>query len=395
MRLSWTPRQLEQARRFENLARDLIWPHSQTHNSLVELDLGSWEAVAHEGLWRLPVPVELGGEGLGWWDFCAAIEGITRGGCDLGFSLSLIAHAGLVRTLVLFGTESQQRTFLPRLMNGAVGATALTEGTGGSDVARVRTTAHPDGNGYRLNGIKEHITNAPVADVFFILGRLAGLPAKADITVFLVERESGVETGEAESMLGNRSSPTGEIQLRDVWLSEDAILGYPGKGLELTYRTVALDRLLYGVVSATYLDVLLDLAMEYAASRRAFGAPIADYQYVQRRITNLKINAESTRWLSYAALDRLVNGDPQAQIMCSTAKLVGSEALVAGAMDAMQLFGHLGYEAGFVSRSVTDALGTLIAGGTSDMQRKNIFTQLTRAGLANAVRQDERHLEAA
>jgi alkylation response protein AidB-like acyl-CoA dehydrogenase len=79
--------------------------------------------------------------------------------------------------------------------------------------------------------------------------------------------------------------------------------------------------------------------------------------------------------------------------MCSTAKLVGSEALVAGAMDAMQLFGHLGYEAGFVSRSVTDALGTLIAGGTSDMQRKNIFTQLTRAGVA--ARQGERHLEAA
>jgi alkylation response protein AidB-like acyl-CoA dehydrogenase len=394
MRLSWTPRQLEQARRFENLGRDLIWPHSQTHNSLVELDLAAWEAVALEGLWRLPVPVELGGDGLGWWDFCAALEGITRGACDLGFSLSLIAHAGLVRTLVLFGTDSQQRNLLPRLMGGAVGATALTEGSGGSDVARVQTLAHPDGNGYRLNGTKAHITNAPVADIFFVLGRLAGLPGKADITVFLVDREQdGVETGEAETMLGNRSSPTGGIWLRDVWLSEDAILGYPGKGLELTYWTVALDRLLYGVVSAAYLDVLLEQALEYASSRRAFGAPIADYQYVQRRITNLKITAESTRWLSYAALDKLINGDPQAQVMCSTAKLVGSEALVAGAMDAMQLFGHLGYEAGFVSRSVSDALGTLIAGGTSDMQRKNIFTQLTRP--ASARRREERHLEAA
>jgi alkylation response protein AidB-like acyl-CoA dehydrogenase len=394
MNLSWTPRQLELARRFENLSHDLIWPRSQAHNALTELDLDAWEAMANEGLWRLPVPRELGGDGLSWWEFCAALEGITRGGRDLGFSLSLIAHAGLVRALVLFGTDEQQRNLLPLLMNGAVGATALTEESGGSDVARIRTSGRRDGSGYRLNGVKEHITNAPVADVFFVLGRLAGLPPKADITAFLIERKrTGLETGLPEKMLGNRSSPTGQISLREVWVPADAILGVPGSGLDLTYRTVALDRLLYGVVSATYLDVLLDQALEYAWERRAFGAPIADYQYVQRRLTNLKISAESTRWLSYAALDRLVNADPHSQVLCSMAKLVGSEALVAGAMDAMQLFGHLGYMAGFVSRSVNDALGTLIAGGTSDIQRKNIFTQLT--GAASARQRDEQHLEAA
>lgn len=396
MNLSWNATQVANARRFEHLGRDLVRPRSEVHHLDVRLDLEAWEAMAEEGLWRLAVPAELGGDGGTWWDFASALEGITRGGRDLGFSLSLIAHAGLVRALVLFGTPAAQRALLPKLMGGAVGATALTEATGGSDVARIRTVGRRAGRAYELTGVKEHITNAPVADVFFVLGRLAGEPAKADLTVFLVESSmSGVRVGEPETMFGNGSSPTGELRLEGARLPSWGVLGRPGDGLDLTYRTVALDRLLYGVVGAAYLDTLLVEALGYARSRRAFGAPIADHQYVQRRITNIKIAAESARWLSYAALHQVVSDGPDVALMSSAAKLVGSEGLAAGAVDAMQVFGHLGYEAGFVSRSVADALGTLIAGGTSDIQRKNIFTQLTAAAAARDAQRWDYQREAA
>ena len=179
-------------------------------------------------------------------------------------------------------------------------------------------------------------------------------------------------------MFGNRTSPTGPINFDELAIGADQVLGEPGDGLRLTYATIALDRLLYGVVGAAYLESLMRDAMDFAHHRTAFGSPIADYQYVQRRITNIKLAIESTRWVSYAALGALMEDQPEAALMSSTAKLIGSESLAGAALDVMQIFGHAGYEVSRHSRNVQDALGTLIAGGTSDIQRKNIFTQMVK-----------------
>lgn len=383
MRLAWTPQQRALAHHYELLSRRLVAPRSARHNELRQLDRQGWSAMADEGLWRIAVPRDRGGEGGTWWDFAAALEGIVRGSGDLGFCLSLIAHAGFVRALVRHGDERHQ-PHLDRLLSGAVGATALTEDRGGSDVARVSTTAHPvEGGGHRLIGVKTHITNAPAAEVIYVLGRLHELPARRDMTVFLVDRRrDGVRTGPAESMLGNCSSPTGPISFDGIEIGPGDILGEPGDGLAVTYDTITLDRLLYGVVGSAYIEGLLDLTMEFAQRRKAFGQPIADFQYVQRRITNMKLAVETTRWISYAAMDRMLAEHPEASMLSSAAKLVGSESLTAAAMDAMQVFGHAGYEDGEISQAVRDTLGTLIAGGTSDIQRKNIFTQMLKTGAA-------------
>jgi isovaleryl-CoA dehydrogenase len=383
MRLGWTPQQRALSHHYEQLARQLVAPRSAQQNVARQLDRVAWGELAAEGLWRLAVPANRGGDGGTWWDFAAALEGIVRGSKDLGFCLSLIAHAGFVRALVRHGDE-RHRHHLDRLLAGAVGATALTEDRGGSDVARAATTAHPvDGGGHRLIGVKTHITNAPVADLIYVLGRMQGLPARADLTVFVVDRHrGGVRTGPPEEMLGNGSSPTGPISFDGAMLGPGDILGEPGQGLTLTYDTITLDRLLYGVVGSAYIEGLLEETIAFAQRRTAFRQPIADFQYVQRRITNMKLAVETTRWISYAALDRMVGEHRDASMMSSAAKLTGSESLAAAALDAMQIFGHAGYEEGEISRAVRDTLGTLIAGGTSDIQRKNIFTQLVKAGTA-------------
>jgi len=379
MKLGWTLPQRAMADHYEQLAREQIAPRSDWHYDRGQLDRTAWRALADDGLWRVPVPKDLGGDGLSWWDFCASLEGIVRGGMDLGFCLSLIAHAGFVRSVVEFGGDYHHRVALPELMSGAVGATALTELNGGSDVASVSTTAYPTEHGYKLVGMKAHITNAPVAEFFWVLGRIDQLPAKRDISVFVVQRQMpAVRTGPSEQMFGNRTSPTGPISFSSLRIGADQVLGEPGDGLRLTYATIALDRLLYGVVGAAYLESLLNDAMDFASRRTAFGSPIADYQYVQRRITNIKLAIESTRWVSYAALAALMEQRPDAALLSSTAKLIGSESLAAAALDVMQIFGHAGYEVGRHTRNVQDALGTLIAGGTSDIQRKNIFTQLVK-----------------
>ncbi|WP_242614134.1 acyl-CoA dehydrogenase family protein [Actinomadura roseirufa] len=365
-------------RRFRDLARETVAERADDCHEHGRLDLDSWKELADAGIWRLPVPVELGGDGGSWWDFVAAFEGVALGGRDLGFVLSMVAHAGLIRSVLAFGTPEQRARWLPRLLGGEVGATALTETTGGSDVARIQTRGRADGEGHRLDGEKTHITNGPVADVALILGRVPEL-GRRDLSVFLVDlHQDAVSQGPAEDMLGNRTSPTGPIRLRDARVEPGDVLGRPGAGLETVYNTISLDRLLYGVLAAAYLEPVLDDLLAFAQNRDAFKHKIADFQYVQGRLTDTRFGIETARWVSYGALDALLRDSPHASLMCSTAKFQAGETLRAGTENILRVLGHRAYMAGSESRRLLDALGTLIAGGTAEMQRKNVFNQMVR-----------------
>lgn len=343
-------------------------------------DHAGWSAISDAGLWRLPVPRELGGYGHSWWEFVAAVEGLASTADDLGFLLSIVAHVGGLRVLMDRGEPAQKARFLPQLMEGRVASTAITEPTGGSDVARMTLAARPGADGrLGLWGRKVHITNAPVADVMIAVGRMEGLPAKRDISLFIVERHAGgIETGTPESMLGNRTSPTGEIRFEGAPIHPVNILGRPGDGLAVLYDMISLDRLLYGILAAAYVEPWLRRTLDRAGARHAFGRPIKGHQHVQQRLVDIKIRIETSRCIAYAALDRLIARHPEASLMCSIAKLVGTEGLWATAQDVMMLFGHAGYEEGEIARLLRDACGTRIAGGTSDIQKVNIFNQLDK-----------------
>jgi isovaleryl-CoA dehydrogenase len=361
---------------YAELARRHVARRSAQAYEAEILDRLAWRRLSAAGLWRVGVPARLAGTGGTWRDLGLAIAGVASGGDDLGFTLSLIAHAGLVRALVRHGTPWHHRHVLPSLMAGAIGATALTETHGGSDVARVRTTAERGGGGWLLTGAKDHITNAPVADRALILGRIPAL-GKRDITLFVVSlRAPGVSRGNPEQLLGLRTSPTGALRFDRVAVPEEAVLGRPGDGLATLYDVISFDRALYGLAAAGYLEPRLARIIDFAQERTAFGHPIIDHQYVQGRITDIRIAIEVAQATALAGIDALVDDDPTASLRCSVAKLVGSEGLVAAAQDIMRLQGHVGYMRGTAGRDVQDALGTLIAGGTSEMQRKNILNQV-------------------
>lgn len=378
MQFQWSDTQATLRARYQALGRQIA-PSAAACYEQRQFDHQSWQALSEAGFWEIPVPSAYGGQDGTWWDFVAALEGLATTTRDLGFLLSIIAHIGLIRSIMEFGTEQQQRSFLPLLMGGAVGATAITEASGGSDVARIRTQAVKTATGYCLSGRKSHITNAPVADIMLIVARVPELGTRRDITLFLVQRDTaGLETSEPERMLGNPTSPTGDIVLHDLPVSADAIVGKPGDGLNTIYNVITLDRVLYGIIAAAYLEPVLHDALAYAQQREAFKAKLAEHQYVQGRLTDIQIAIETSRWVSYGALDQLVTKRATASMLGSVAKLVGSEALSQSTQNAMRLFGHLGYMDGPITRAVRDALGTLIAGGTTEIQRKNIFNQMVR-----------------
>ncbi|MEU3463977.1 acyl-CoA dehydrogenase family protein [Streptomyces sp. NPDC006733] len=366
--------------KYQELAAATVAKRAEEFTQKGRLDRESWQEIADAGVWGLAVPTEWGGSGGTWWDFTAALEGIAAGGRDLGFCLSMVAQAGLIRSLLTYGTDEHKAAWLPRLLGGDVGCTALTETTGGSDVTRIRTAAVSDGDHYVLNGHKDHITNGPEADIALILGRVPEV-GNQDITLFMIDMHAdGVVQGPIEDMMGNRTSPTGPIALDGVRVEARNIVGGIGGGIDAVYNTISLDRLLYGILAAAYLDPMLDEVMEYAQQRHAFKVPIAEHQYVQGRITDAKFAIEATRWVSYGALDALVQDSDRASLMCSVAKYHAGETLKLGTETALRVYGHLGYMEGPHSQALRDALGTLIAGGTAEIQRKNVFNQMQRLG---------------
>ncbi|HEV7762746.1 MAG TPA: acyl-CoA dehydrogenase family protein [Acidimicrobiales bacterium] len=348
----------------------------------------AWQRLADTGLWTLPVPRTSGGQGQGWEAFVEAFAAIAGTVDDVGLLLTAIAHAGAIRVLCTEGTEAQRARHLPVLMAGGLGSTAFTEPTGGSDVARIKATATAtsaataatattDGAGaWRLSGQKAHITNAPQADVIVLLGRLAEL-APRDLTLFVLDAgRPGLVLGPAEHMLGCSSSPTGDIVLDEVRVDADDVVGRPGEGLAAAYRMFAFDRALYGLVAAARIQALVDWSLERTHDRHSFGVRLADHQLVQGRIADMYVASSVVGGLAHDAVRAVLRGADDAALTASVAKLYATEQLVAASISALQLHGHGGYEDGRVSRTVADGLGTLIAGGTSDIQRKHIFAQL-------------------
>lgn len=379
MKTHWDPDQLRLREAFAEVGRGVA-ERAPANVQAGRFDREGWHDVTRTGLWRLPVSPDDGGLGQGWWAFAAALEGLATTARDFGFLLSVIAHTGAVRIVESCGTPEQKAWLLPRLLDGQVASTATTEPQGGSDVARVRTQARATGNRLLLSGHKAHITNAPIAAIFVILGRIPSLGEKRDLTLFVLERgkASGLSPLAPEMTLGNRTSPTGDIVLTDVPIEPANVLGAPGDGLKLLYGMLALDRLLYALVAGGFTEHMLAASLRFATARRTFNRALADNQLVQDKIVRMKTNMEVARHLAYAALDAMVEGRADAALVCSIAKLVGTEGLWQSAQEFLQLHGHAGYMEGPVAQVFKDVVAARIAGGTSEMQKLNVFKQLDR-----------------
>jgi alkylation response protein AidB-like acyl-CoA dehydrogenase len=380
MDLSWTPGQLERRTTFRKFAERVLEPGSAARDGEARFDLDVWQQLANRGFWRAHVPKDLGGDGGTIWDFLAAFEGLAAGTSDFGFVLSAVAHAGLIHVLLTQATYAQQVEFLPPLLSGAIGATAATELGGGSHVSGITTVGRRVAGGYALDGAKAHITNAPIADWILVVGRIPDL-GRRDITLFLVPAPSpGVSKQPPEDLMGQRSSPTGGVAFRDVRIPESAVVGVPGDGLAALYSFLAFDRLLYGVAVAGTLEGPIATAMRHVRSRVAFGVPLSAHQLIQDKFVRMKTTMETSRWLAYAAAASLSTSAPDASVLASISKLVASEGMVAAGLELIQLFGHAGYERGMgMERILRDAVALRLAGGSVEMQKKNVFKYLVDA----------------
>ena len=332
----------------------------------------AWRACADFGILGLPVPAELGGAGSDALTTALVMEALGYGCHDNGLLFSLNAQMWSVELPLLnFGTPAQQRAYLPGLVSGdIIGGHAMTEPDSGSDALRMRTRAERRGDHYLLNGTKQYITNAPVADVLLVYASVTGAPGLAGLSAFLVDAATpGLVVSSSFEKMGLRTSPMGEIALTDCLVPAGNRLGPEGAATAIFNSSMEWERSCLFASAVGAMRRQLDACVDYAASREQFGQPIGKFQGVAGKLADMYVRLEAARLLIYQVAWLKQQGRP-APAEAAAAKLFTSEAWVQSSQDAIQTHGAWGYlkEAG-IERDLRDAVASTIYSGTSEIQR--------------------------
>ncbi|EMA68652.1 acyl-CoA dehydrogenase domain protein [Halorubrum aidingense JCM 13560] len=320
----------------------------------------------------VPIGEEYGGLGGDQLMYALVTEELGR--VSGGIGLSYAAHTSLgAKPIELFGTPEQKEEWLrPLASGGGIGAWALTEPGSGSDASHMDTTAEFDADAgeYVLNGTKQFITNANVANsvlVKAVTDREAGYDG---ISTFIVdpENDDGFEITTVWDKMGLNSSPTCEIQLDDVRLPADRLLGDEGDGWTQTMKTLDGGRISIAALSVGLAQGAYEVAKEYAGEREQFGKPIAKFDAIRDKIVHMHRQTERARLLTHKAATAYDAGEPVTRAS-ALAKLDASEAARKVAEEAVQTLGGYGYTTDFApQRFYRDAKLMEIGEGTSEIQ---------------------------
>ncbi|MGK5532611.1 acyl-CoA dehydrogenase family protein [Streptomyces sp. URMC 129] len=342
-------------------------------------DRKEWRTLGDLGLLGLSIPAEYGGGGLGALATAFQVEALGRGCADTGIVFAASAHLfACAMPLAGFGGEEARARFLPGLASGElIAGNAMTEDEAGSDVSRLATTATEVPGGYLLNGTKSFVTNGPVSDVFVTYATTDPRAGHLGVTGFVVARDAGgVRVGAPFEKMGLTSVPAGTVTFEDCFVPADQVLGAPGQGGAIFQHSMGWERACLFAGYVGMLDRVLDRTVEHARTRRQFGAAIGANQSVANRVVDMKLRLESARLLLYRACWEMDAGR-RPTLAVALSKLAVSEAAVAGALDAVSVFGARGYlrDAG-IETTLRDAVPATIFSGTSDIQRLIIAREL-------------------
>ncbi len=304
---------------------------------------------------------------------CVAGEELARV-CPSTYLAAISSATAFGRGVKRLGTDAQQERYLPFLAAGErIGAFACTEAEAGSDLAGMQTTAEKRDGRWILNGEKDLVTNAPLADFFLVLAwtdREAGL--ERGMTLFVIDREAiGVRIGRPLKTMGLRGAPTAGIRLENCTVTDEAILGgavgagWGSMQALLEEMKLALSVLCVGVGMAC-----MDESTRHAKAKKAFGKPIGLFEGVGAKLATMFTFNDIGRMMTFRAAWAMEQKDPEGPVLASCAKLFTSEAAGMIADLAMQVHGGHGYLIGAaVERLYRDARFAELAYGTSEMQR--------------------------
>jgi alkylation response protein AidB-like acyl-CoA dehydrogenase len=325
----------------------------------------------------LPFAEEYGGTGTGTLMLQMAVEEIAKASASCALIL-MVQELGSL-PIQLFGTDEQKQRFLTRCATGEWSpAFALSEPEAGSDPAGMRTTAVRDGDEWVINGQKNWISNASIADFYVVFARTDRESGR--ISAFIVEKDRpGFDPGHLEHKLGIKGSPTGSPSFTDVRVPPENLLGAEGKGLSLALTVLERTRLGAAAQAVGIAQGATDYANQYAKERIAFGKPINQLQGIQFKLADMETKTAAARELLYKACAMADRDEPALGKYTSMAKLFASDAAMDVTVEAVQVLGGYGYVEDYpVERMMRDAKITQIYEGTNEIQRVVIARAMAR-----------------
>ncbi|MFB8074140.1 acyl-CoA dehydrogenase family protein [Streptomyces californicus] len=359
------------------VAREVA-PHVVDWDRAEDVDRSIVRKLGDVGFLGLTVPEEYGGSGGDHLSYCLVTEELGRGDSSVrgivSVSLGLVA-----KTVAAWGSEEQKRAWLPRLTSGeAIGCFGLTEPGTGSDAGNLATRAVRDGGDYVVNGAKTFITNGTWADVVLLFARTGEAPGHRGVSAFLVPADTpGLTRRTIHGKLGLRGQATAELVLEDVRVPASALLGPAGKGFSIAMSALAKGRMSVAAGCVGIAQAALDAAVRYAGEREQFGKAIAGHQLVQELLSDIAVDVDAARLLTWRVAD-LIDRGREFATAASQAKLFASEAAVRCANNALQVFGGYGYIDEYpVGKLLRDARVMTLYEGTSQIQKLIIGRALT------------------
>lgn len=340
------------------------WDESQ------EFPVEIFKQLGQLGMMGVLVPEEYGGSGLGYFEYNAIIQEISKVCGSIG--LSVAAHNSLCTGHILaFGNEEQKKKYLPKLATAEfIGAWGLTEPNTGSDAGNMQTTAVKEGDEWILNGTKNWITHGISGNVAVVIARTGEPRTSSNCTAFIVERGTpGFAGGKKENKLGMRASETAEMIFDNCRISDAQRLGEVGDGFRQAMVVLDGGRISIAALSNGIARGAYEASLQYAQERHQFDKPISSFQAISFKLADMATEIEAAELLIQQSCD-LKNRKQKMTKESAMAKYYASEVSVRVSTDAVQIFGGYGYTKDFpVEKFYRDSKLCTIGEGTSEIQK--------------------------
>ncbi len=332
------------------------------------------------GLFGATIAPEHGGLGLSAVTYAKIVERVSAVWMSVAglFNSHLIMAAAVQR----YGTEEQQRRYLPRFASGELrGGVALTEPDCGTDLQAIRTRARREGDHYVVNGAKTWITNSVEGQILAVLVKTdpRAQPPHRGMSLLLIEKGPGFKVVRKLEKLGYRGIDTGEMVFEDCRVPVANLIGTAeGRGLQQVLNGLELGRINVAARGAGLARACLEESLRYAQARKTFGKPIAEHQAIQLKLADMATRVEAARLLVESAA-RAYDAGGRCDLEAGMAKLYATESALENSLEAMRIHGAYGYSKEFnIERYYRDAPLLAIGEGTNELQRIIIARELVK-----------------
>jgi len=380
MDITYTEEQEATRKMVRDFAKKELAPGAEERDRTGKFDSALYRRLGELGICGMRCPEEYGGTDADFLSYCLALEEIGR--VDLSLSWTLFVGTGIAGMILGLGTEEQiemwkDRWVIPVIKGEALGASAITEPGAGSDTGGIQTTGVPDGDEWVINGTKTMITNAglDICNVISVVC-LTDRDRRQFDTILVPIGTPGCTVMPAFRKMGLRSSSTNEIVFEDCRVPAINVVGERGTGRTRTVMGFAGARVCLASTAIGLHQACLDLSLNYAKTRIAFGRPIAEFQHIQAMLVDMALDLELSRMIRDKAAILIDQRKPHMR-EAAMAKYFCCESAVKAAHYAVQVHGALGYmDECPVSRYYRDIRVATIADGTTEIQKYIIAREL-------------------